>query len=64
MKGKRITITLDEYEREAIHSALKKYPQLKTVEGAIHNAIINAIPIWEGRRTGQVTYPNCKGGRK
>ena len=49
MKGRRITITLDEYEREAIRSALKKYPQLKTVEGAIHNAIYNAIQVWKRR---------------
>ena len=50
MKGRRVSITLDEYEHEAIQCALKRWPQLENVEGAIHNAIINAIPIWEGRR--------------
>jgi hypothetical protein len=49
MKEGRITITLDEYEHEAIQRALERWPELENIEGAIHNAIYNAIQVWERR---------------
>jgi hypothetical protein len=49
MKGKRVIINLDAYEHEAIQRALKRWPKLENIEGAIHAALYNMIQVWEGR---------------